>query len=106
MNSFIKISALSIAAALIGVSAQAAEAERFDAAAMEVQGGPIAAPTIKIATKADRLVDTSRAAVKAEQARAWAAGEMDYAYSEVNGGAVPRGTARASELRMANRSAK
>lgn len=106
MNSFIKISALSIAAALIGVSAQAAEADRFDAAAMEVQGGPIAAPVVKFASKAERLVDTSRAAVKAEQARAWAAGEMDYAYSEVNGGAVPRGTTTASELRMAFRKAQ
>lgn len=103
MNSFLKISALSIAAALIGVSAQAAEADRFDVAAMEVQGGPIAAPVIKIASKAERLVDTSRAAVKAEQARAWAAGEMDFGYTEVNGGAMPRGTATARELRMANR---
>ncbi len=106
MNSFLKISALSLAAALIGVSAQAAEVERFDAATMEIQGGPIAAPVIKIATKAERLVDTSREAVKAEQARAWAAGEMDFSYTEVNGGAVPRGTTVARELRMANRSAK
>jgi len=106
MNTFIKISTLAIAAAVVGVSAQAADLERIDAAAMEVQGGPIAAPVLKSPGKSEQLVGTSRAAVKAEQARAWAAGELDYAYAEVNGGALPRGSSSASEMRMAKRNAR
>jgi hypothetical protein len=106
MNAFIKITALSIAAALVGVSAQAAEFERIDAAAMEIQGGPIAPPVIRMQTKAERLVDTSRAAVKAEQARAWAAGDLDHAYVDVYGTALPNGTVKAGNLRMVTRNSK
>lgn len=106
MNSFFKIAALSIAAAVVGISAQAAEFERIDAAAMEIQGGPIAAPVIRMQTQAERLVDTSRDTVKAEQARAWAAGELDHAYVDVYGTALPNGKVKAGDLRMANRNGR
>ncbi|HEU4460752.1 MAG TPA: hypothetical protein VFR90_16655 [Methylibium sp.] len=102
MNAFLKIATLSVAAFAFGVSAQAAE---LDNASREVWG-PAAPAQLATPTRAQTLVDTGRAAVKAEQARAWAAGELNFAYQEVYAVPLQRGSATTGELRMANRSRK
>ncbi|MET0210393.1 MAG: hypothetical protein ABW220_15210 [Burkholderiaceae bacterium] len=102
MNAFVKIASLSIAAALIGVSAQAAE---LDHASQEVWGSSAPAQ-VKLPTRAATLVDTSRAAVKAELVRARNAGEMDFAYQDVYSTPLKEGTTTSSDLRTAHRTAK
>lgn len=97
MTRFLKLSALAATVALIGVSAQA---QGFDNAQAEI-GGPAITPVViskqAHVAAADGL---SRAAVQAELQRARAAGELDFAYAEVNG-SLPRGTVSSSNLRLA-----
>lgn len=103
MNTFLKISVIAVSAALIGVSAQAQTAS--DNASNEVYG-PAAPAAVSVAsTKALPVYNTglTRAEVRDEQARAWAAGELDYAQAEINGVMPQRGSVEAGKLRMAAR---
>ena len=96
MNSFLKISALACATALICVSVQA---QQVDNAQAEI-GIPMT--PIVLAAPAAAPAGLTRAAVSAEMQRARAAGEMDFAYAEVNGGVLPqRGSVTASDVRQA-----
>lgn len=99
MNSLLKLSALAAAAVLVGVSAQAQSLQQDNA---QAELGGAAVTPIVLKAKLPAYIGLTRAAVTAEVARARAAGEMDFAAAEVNGGVVPqRGSVSASELRLA-----
>lgn len=102
MNDFISIAAVAIVVSTMSVASYA-QSRDFDAASMEIQGGPIAAPTITQPTRAQTLVDTRRAAVRAEQARAWADGELDFAELEAYAVPLKRGSVEPGSMRVAGR---
>ena len=103
MNSFLKISALAATTAMICVSAQA---QQLDNAQAEVSGIPLTPITVKTSTAGAVLSGLTRGVVIAEFERARAAGELDFAYAEVNGALPQRGSVRAGDLRQAQRGAK
>lgn len=100
MTRFLKLSALAATFALVGVSAQA---QSLDNAQAEI-GGPAITPIVlsSKAPVAASATGLSRAEVQAELVRARAAGELDFAYAEVNG-SLPRATVNSGELRLAAR---
>lgn len=103
MNAILKISAVALTASLVGFSAQA---QNLDNASKEVFGG-VELPVVTLKAKAATPVaGTSRSDVQAELARARAAGELDFAYAEVNGSLPQRGSVTASDLRVAARTAQ
>ena len=99
MKSYLLLSALAASAALFGTAAQA-QSSTMSNADREIYGP--AAP----ADVAHKSAPHGRAAVTAELARARSAGEMDFAYAELNGSLPLRGTVSADELRLAKAKAK
>ena len=99
MKSYLLLSALAATAALFGTTAQA-QSTAMSNADREIYGP--AAPADVLAKSAPH----SRATVTAELARARSAGEMDFAYAELNGALPQRGSVRADELRVAKAKAQ
>lgn len=99
MKSYPLLSALVASAALFGAAAQA-QSTSMSNADREIFGP--AAPVDVLAKSAPH----SRSAVTAELARARSAGEMDFAYAELNGTLPQRGTVSADELHLAKAKAK
>ena len=99
MKSYLLLSALAASAALFGAPAQA-QSTSMSNADREIYG-PAAPADVSL-----KSAPHSRAAVTAELARARSAGEMDFAYAELNGSLPQRGTVSADELRLAKAKAK
>ena len=101
MNSFVKISALALSGALVGISAQA---QTLDNASAEVYG--VVLPVVNFKSTATAAsTGLTRAEVTAELQRARANGELDFASAEINGVVPQRGSVSASDLRLARRNA-
>ncbi len=102
MNTILKFSAIALTASLVGFSAQAR-----DNASIEVNGGiDLPVVTLKAPKATASVAGVTRSEVQAELARARAAGELDFAYAEVNGSLPQRGSVTASDLRLAARSSQ
>lgn len=99
MKSYLLLSALAASAALLGTAAQA-QSTTMSNADREIYGPATPADV------AQKSAPHSRVAVTAELARARSAGEMDFAYAELNGALPQRGTVSADELRLAKAKAK
>jgi hypothetical protein len=100
MKSYLLLSALAASAALFGTGVQA-QSTTMSNAEREIYG-----PAAPADVAAKPVGAHSRAAVTAELARARSAGEMDFAYAELNGALPQRGTVSADELRLAKAKAK
>ncbi|RZU00726.1 hypothetical protein [Rivibacter subsaxonicus] len=101
MKSYLVLSALAASAVLLSLPAEAQTATMSNAES-EIYGPSV--PANVTAKPASSSV--GRAAVTAELARARNAGEMDFAYAELNGTLPQRGQVSASEMRIARRDAK
>jgi hypothetical protein len=99
MKSYLLLSALAASAALFGTAAQA-QSTTMSNADREIYG-PSTLPDVSA-----KPAQHSRVAVTAELARARSAGEMDFAYAELNGTLPQRGSVSADELRLAKAKAK
>lgn len=99
MKSYLLLSALAASAALFGTGVQA-QSTTMSNADREIYG-PAAPANVLV-----KSPTSSRVAVSAELARARSAGEMDFAYAELNGVLPQRGTVSAEEMRLANAKAK
>jgi hypothetical protein len=100
MKSYLLLSALAASAALIGANAQA-QSTPLSNAEREIYG-----PAAPANVAAKPVAPHSRAAVTAELARARSAGEMDFAYAELNGALPQRGSVSVDEMRLARSKAK
>lgn len=102
MNAILKLSAVALTAGLVGFSAQAQSN-----VLQEVHGGiELPVLTLKASKASAPVAGLTRGEVQAELARARTAGELDFAYAEVNGSLPQRGSVSASELRLAARNSR
>ena len=100
MKSYLVLSALAASAVLLSLPAGAQTAAMSNAES-EIYGPSMPPNVVKPAP-----ASLGRAAVTAELARARNAGELDYAYAELNGALPQRSSVTAGEMRIARRDAK